>query len=403
MSVVNTMLRELAARQASNEMAPNEAAPYASILLATNATPAPRRQWPMLFLLLVVLAVSIVWWRWQQSASNALHAEAIEFPERPAHPKLASEESASRDHSVRSIASDDESQMSRRNATDTTIVTARAVTMPLTETTPVKPAKPATIGWELVDNTEPVITETELDSLYGEPLSEPTAAPQRIASTDARPSAAKPVSPAVFERQPSQLSVAERLQYARNEASRALAQDDRNTATRAIAIGLQLDGNDSELLLLQLQLLARQAPEAARQRATSLLAQQPKQAQIRQWLGGQLLQQRRHDDALTVLREHAPELLQAPDYHAVLALAEQQTGAHQAASGRYQQLLTLQPDYGQHWAGLALSQDALQNGDVARQAWQHALRDPNLPDALLQYGQQRLHQLGAAIPAQDGQ
>ena len=384
MSVVNTMLRELAARQTDSTVIPFAGANGTSTATVT-ATPAPaRRGGLMIFALLLVLAVLIVWWRW--SAQTATVAVSTEV----ASQTLDNSEGQAKATALAvveapmPIANPD----ANLNANSGTALAASPSAASATPSDANQLAAPASIGWELVEITVPDEVGIADDRTW--PDAEPIAAAPITASEPA----------AIFERQPSTQSAAEQLAHWRSNAQRALTSGDWASADRALIAGLQIAPGDAELLSLQLQRQAMSDPVAAEHRAEQLLQQWPQHWQIRQWLASQWLQQSRIANALHLLSAQAPPLAEAADYHATLALAEQQHGDHRAASERYRQLLTVQPQNGRHQAGLALSLEAMSDVAGAQRAWRSALLDPALPATLMQFAHQRLRALGATPAAQ---
>ena len=383
MSVVNTMLRELAARQTDSTVIPFAGANGASTATIT-ATPAPaRRGGVMIFALLLVLAVLIVWWRWSAQTATVAATTEVAPQTLDNREKQAKATALAVVETPMPIANPDPNL----NANSGTALAPGPSVASATPSDANQPAAPASIGWELVETTVPDDVSVADDRIW--PDAEPITA---------EPIAAEPA--AIFERQPSTQSAAEQLAHWRSNAQRALISGDWVGADRALIAGLQIDPGDAELLSLQLQRQAMSDPVAAEHRAEQLLQQWPQHWQIRQWLASQWLQQSRIANALHLLSAQAPPLAEAADYHATLALAEQQHGDHRAASERYRQLLTVQPQNGRHQAGLALSLEALSDVAGAQRAWRSALLDPALPATLMQFAHQRLRALGATPAAQ---
>ncbi|MFZ5842406.1 MAG: tetratricopeptide repeat protein [Pseudomonadota bacterium] len=424
MSVVNTMLRELAERQqgaANSGPVPNGQtpsgqpnhgqSPTTASTAALGVVPAPARSaLPWWFLSLLVLALLILIWRLWLSASHVPNDDNAAAPAQvpvslptppPTTAASADTHLTTRTITVPVVAAPTASRGSEAE-TNAAVASPRADTMPAlatgTDSTTAEPAAAASIGWELVHQEPASSDEWSGDFDTTEPeirRSEPAAtSATRSADTSNTPRTA----PTVFERAPAQLSHAEQLEQLRLQARAALAAGDLATAGQAIDRGLQLQGEDSELHTLRLDWLALQSPEQAVQHARQQLQERPDRIPVRQWLGSHYLQQQQAPMALDVLQTQTPALTQSPDYHGVLALAEQQTGQHQAAARRYLQLTQLQPQHGRHWAGLALSQESLGQRAEAIRAWRLALRDAALPAALARFGQQRLQQLLASAP-----
>jgi MSHA biogenesis protein MshN len=202
-----------------------------------------------------------------------------------------------------------------------------------------------------------------------------------------------PVEPVTFERTPATENATALLARVRQQARQAIAAGNWQEANEAIRTGTAVAPDDPELALLHVESEALRDPSVAEQTATAVLNELPQAWPVRQWLGLRWLQMQQAKRAYGVLTTLAPPISTAPDYHNVLALAAQQSGEHAAAVTIYQQLISLQPAQGRHQAGLAISLEALGNSSGARSAWQQALRDPQLPLALVRYGQSRLQQL----------
>jgi MSHA biogenesis protein MshN len=122
--------------------------------------------------------------------------------------------------------------------------------------------------------------------------------------------------------------------------------------------------------------------EALLQEGLKLL---PNQTRLAEVLGHALVDRGDPAAALTVLRPAAPPIAANPDYHALLAAAEQSTGANALAATRYRGLLQLQPTNGRWWIGLGISVRALGDPKTATLAFQRALDDRSLPEPLRDY------------------
>ena len=384
MSVINSMLRDLAANQASTNATP----PLSAV---PTAVPSQRRWYrPVLGLGLVAVALGIWLLRWH-------FASPAGAPSAPLAKVMAPSPSAA----VSATHAD----------VSTTAAPADSPSHPVTAVAaPTDIARPArahaTIGWELVqpdaesltaetampdphDNGDALGTESAVDRSAMDAFEQPRV---DTAAGDDRPGTAAD-TPAHFSKEPSQATVAEQQAQSRSEIRAALASRDVAGAGLLLQRARQRWPQDPELQRLQLDWLAQNDAVAAEQEARRLLDEQPDSWSVRQWLGRQLLQQRQVTLARELLAQHAPALDAQPAYHATWALAEQQAGDHPAAIARYRQLQAVQPADGRHSAGLALSLDALHDSNAAAQAWRRALTDPHLPAALRQYGQDRLRQL----------
>jgi MSHA biogenesis protein MshN len=94
------------------------------------------------------------------------------------------------------------------------------------------------------------------------------------------------------------------------------------------------------------------------------------------------------------LRQHKPELKKYPDYYAMLASLEQQTGQQEEAGKYYLALLKLDQNVGSWWFGYALSLEADNQRNLAMQAYRRAINTGNLSPDLMAYAQARMKVLG---------
>lgn len=124
------------------------------------------------------------------------------------------------------------------------------------------------------------------------------------------------------------------------------------------------------------------------------LAGAPGDAAMAQVLGHILLAQNDARGAVSVLRPAAPALDADPDYHALLAAAEQRSGDHESAARRYRELLTGRPGNGAWLVGLGISLQALGDAGGAADTFLQALADPSLPAPLHDFAMQHATQVG---------
>ena len=115
------------------------------------------------------------------------------------------------------------------------------------------------------------------------------------------------------------------------------------------------------------------------------LALRPGDAGFARLLGHVLLGTDQVDAALEVLRTTPPPLAKDPEFHALLAAAEQRSGAHAMAATRYKNLLQIEPTNGSWIVGLAISLAALGDSRTAARLFNQALDDRNLPEPLRAY------------------
>jgi Tfp pilus assembly protein PilF len=126
---------------------------------------------------------------------------------------------------------------------------------------------------------------------------------------------------------------------------------------------------------LALAWLAAGQTNAAETLLRAGLQSNPGEIRFARVLGHSVLSRGLAQDALTLLRPLAPPMAKDPDYHALLAAAEQGTGAHALAATRYRGLLQVQAANGQWLVGLGISLAALGDSRAAAAAFNPALAD----------------------------
>ncbi|QOC23836.1 tetratricopeptide repeat protein [Wenzhouxiangella sp. AB-CW3] len=173
-------------------------------------------------------------------------------------------------------------------------------------------------------------------------------------------------------------------------ARRALARGQQQLGMRRLQELLDNDPGHGEARLLLASTLIRRGETP---RAINLLdeglesARDP--AALAERLGRLLIEGEEPARARQVLEAHAPALVDAPDYHQLLAVALRQLGDHQAAVAAYRQLSEVVPGRGAVWVGLGTSHESLGQTEQAREAYQQALAG-NDPRAT-RFARQRLH------------
>ncbi len=94
-----------------------------------------------------------------------------------------------------------------------------------------------------------------------------------------------------------------------------------------------------------------------------------------------------------LLEIHQPERENETEYLTLLGALYQQQRNYRKALNLYRRLVKLQPGSGRVWAGLALSLDALGEGQAALQAYQRTLGLHSLPAEIERYARQRVSAL----------
>lgn len=94
--------------------------------------------------------------------------------------------------------------------------------------------------------------------------------------------------------------------------------------------------------------------------------------------------------AVKLLEAHLAEAEDNENYRALLAGLYQRTGMHSEAANHYRRLLSVFGDKPAYWLGFALSQDALNQSNVAVQAYQRVNQYADLQPQVRTYVQQRI-------------
>lgn len=123
------------------------------------------------------------------------------------------------------------------------------------------------------------------------------------------------------------------------------------------------------------------------------LASAPGDSAMARVLGHILLARNETAAAVQVLQPAAPAITTDPEYNALLAAAEQRSGAHAQAIRRYRGLLGQNPGNGAWLVGLGISLQATGEARAAADAFLQALADPALPAPLHDFAMQQSTQL----------
>jgi MSHA biogenesis protein MshN len=101
-----------------------------------------------------------------------------------------------------------------------------------------------------------------------------------------------------------------------------------------------------------------------------------------------------HDaEAISMLESALPEAENHEQYRALLAGLYQRTGMNQEAASHYRRLLSVFGEKPAYWLGFALAQDALNQSQLAVQAYQRVNQYSDLQPQVRQYIEQRLQVL----------
>jgi tetratricopeptide (TPR) repeat protein len=173
------------------------------------------------------------------------------------------------------------------------------------------------------------------------------------------------------------------------EARRLLAKNDINAAVQRLEkfVAHYQKSDQSRYLLAQLYLSTENYSSAQRviDGAPASLSWALLNARAQ-------LQQGNGDMALALLQQY-PEAQAREDYVDLLASAYQLQGDHRQAVQSYLTVLALNPQQARAWINMGISLEHLQQRSRAIDAYQNAIRIPNIPPALRQYAAQQLQRL----------
>jgi tetratricopeptide (TPR) repeat protein len=173
------------------------------------------------------------------------------------------------------------------------------------------------------------------------------------------------------------------------EARRLLAKNDINAAVQRLEkfVAQYQKSDQSRYLLAQLYLSTENYSSAQRviDGAPASLSWALLNARAQ-------LQQGNGDMALALLQQY-PEAQAREDYVDLLASAYQLQGDHRQAVQSYLTVLALNPQQARAWINMGISLEHLQQRSRAIDAYQNAIRIPDIPPALRQYAAQQLQRL----------
>ncbi|MCK4951744.1 MAG: tetratricopeptide repeat protein [Gammaproteobacteria bacterium] len=95
--------------------------------------------------------------------------------------------------------------------------------------------------------------------------------------------------------------------------------------------------------------------------------------------------------AIMILEQAQPDIIENPEYHSFLAALYQKLSMHERAIGKYRQVLSIRPDVGAWWLGLAISLEGKGRITDAIAAYRTARKSSNLNDNIIAYINNRLN------------
>ncbi len=207
-------------------------------------------------------------------------------------------------------------------------------------------------------------------------------------------STVSPATATTVRRETGNAAIAAARSAARGVA--AMRGDDLLNAERLFRESLTIDpGNGAVWSYLYSTQVKASKPAAAEQALRRGLISAKEPAPLAKLYARLLLDRDEKDAAVGILRTHRPVAASDTEYDAFLAALLQQLGQYAEAGEIYRKLLTVEPDSGSWWIGLAMSSDSIGNRPDALSAFQRALRTDSLKTPLARYARQRTAELQA--------
>ncbi|NOR65895.1 MAG: hypothetical protein GQ528_00900 [Woeseiaceae bacterium] len=233
------------------------------------------------------------------------------------------------------------------------------------------------------------VADTQTDSPPSSQVSvESTVSPISSTATEA------PATATTLRRETGNVTTAAARSAARGLA--AMRSDDLLSAERLFRESLAIDpGNGAVWSYLYSNLVKAVKPATAEQALRQGLISAKEPAPLAKLYARLLLDRDEKDAAVGILRTHRPVAASDTEYDAFLAALLQQLGQYAEAGEIYRKLLTVEPDSGSWWIGLAMSSDSIVNRPDALSAFQRALRTDSLKTPLARYARQRTAELQA--------
>lgn len=262
-------------------------------------------------------------------------------------------------------------------------VTPQPMPVVITDTPPAaaEPVERAAEPPPAVPRTETPLTEPARDIAAAWPEPEPEPEPAR--------------APPKRQRMLSTGSSGERQEPLVDTEKRAPPARERSSADSSFHIA---EATPRSIADEALALLEEGDSAAAESLLREGLANAPGDSDMARVLGHILLARNDASAAVRVLRPAAPTVEADPDFNALLAAAEQRSGAHDQAIRRYRSLLERTPGNGAWLVGLGISLRANGDAKAASDAFLQALADTSLPAPLHDFAMQQATQVREGQP-----
>jgi MSHA biogenesis protein MshN len=407
MSLLNDMLRDLSHQQTTVETAAaaNQAAldfnaqEQRELFYNTSAAkPLPRTLVPSLVVFVLVLIILVLWKLNFFTQSNtdttttpSVADQAIVEPKQ-IEPTTAGQTTQQMTATAEPIPEpvDNDSvapELGERIAalesaiTNLSVVVANANNQPVNQSTNVEKAP-----------NEPLVPDEQSDASISAEAPESVSIQEPFATAATEPAAESLAIPSLEEGEP-QLSIAPNVkwkdQQQAQQANQLVAQGQADTAIETLQHFIATAEQPRESVKTLLDIFAMQENTNAMQR---LLAQANYLSAVEQaFYGAKIAFIQQHDaQAIQLLEAHLGEAERDENYRALLAGLYQRAGMHLEAANHYRRLLSVFGDKPAYWLGFALAQDALNQPQVAAQAYQRVNQYADLQPQVRTYVQQRI-------------
>ncbi|HEY5674992.1 MAG TPA: tetratricopeptide repeat protein [Malonomonas sp.] len=187
----------------------------------------------------------------------------------------------------------------------------------------------------------------------------------------------------------------EQAEILTRKAVRYLEQGNAGAAKTQFAKALELTPGNVELRQQLVDLLIKdRQQEKAENLLLAGLTLAPRDPALRTRYGRMLFDRNQLAEALELmLAKPIPALTEQPDYHALLAALEQESGLFVNAATRYRELLQVRPSQAEWWLLLAITYEQLNETKLASSAYRQALEKAGLSTEHRQFSLDRLERL----------
>lgn len=254
------------------------------------------------------------------------------------------------------------------------------------ETAPVLPGDDSTVPTAAIAHASDLSPQEPLASEM--PAPQPEVPPVTSA-------AAQATDVATLIRSPRAMSFAERDQLQAQDALRLVSSGQSDKAVRELNefLGANPNAHQSREMSIKLALQRGDTP-AAQTLLDTGLAMEPNRAGYRKLQARILLGNSQAAQAVTLLSNRPPSVLEDIEYHDLLATAYLSSQDYESAANTYEALVQRNRSEARWWYGLASAWDALGRKRDAALAYEQAVKLPSLSASLRQRSQQRIAEIG---------